>query len=516
MGDFLDNLNFIAIALLWVVGGLIVTWIGISVAGLLASGYERIFAISENIRERKLQTELRAADVLQRLNEAALVRPDLAGNFPLHKDYVLEAGDKLIALAGHKAEMQRTFPNVPNTYSPKWEYENRALPGAQVVTADPAHQLPLVVPDFWQLFTSDKLPESKFLLGYSLEDQTPVEADWGNLYSALVGGQSGSGKSTLIRGLLAQAALKGSQFVVIDPHSESGEQSLAYSIRPLRGFMPFDPAGGTEQIMLDALRYVAGVARARLGDGGHGDRTPLVLVVDELTSILQGRYGDTLRAEMIDGLQQIATESRKVGVFAFGIGQNFHGKDFPTTVRDNFVSMISCHARARVAKTMADDNEFGKIAGSLQTGQAIWQPPSGDFQVFAFPNTTEKHLTLVARQVADNGVWEVDPGSYAPTTGKGGVQVASKQLPLGVHTDENWPTEAPADATRTPRGRHLDAKADARTVTVRDMVLQGVEHTKIIEAVWGVNSQAGRPYRVAKAEFEAMLAGILSSLIGGD
>src|SRR5690606_13578842 len=136
-------------------------------------------------------------------------------------------------------------------------------------------------------------------------------------------GQSGSGKSTLLRCVLAQAAMQGPRFAVIDPHLDAGEESLAHSLQPLQSLMLLPPAG-TEKAISDTLKMITTVARQRLG-GQDSDRTPLILIVDELTSILARGSN---RDELLDPLGLIAQETRKVGIYALAIGQQFQSTLF--------------------------------------------------------------------------------------------------------------------------------------------------------------------------------------------
>ena len=83
---------------------------------------------------------------------------------------------------------------------------------------------------FWQLYQAGQLPSKGFLLGYSLDDDgEAITADWQGLYSSLIGGKSGMGKTTLIRSILAQSALQGGKFIVVDPHHGAGPESTGLS-----------------------------------------------------------------------------------------------------------------------------------------------------------------------------------------------------------------------------------------------------------------------------------------------
>ena len=287
-------------------------------------------------------------------------------------------------------------------------------------------------------------------MGYGLDDNQPVIADWRKLYSALIGGQSGSGKSTLVRCILAQAALQGGRFVVIDPHAGSGDESLAESLQPLHKLMLCAPAADDTQIR-DALGYVASVGRARLA-GQDKDHNPLILVVDELTGLLtRGAVAD----ELLDTLGLISQETRKVGVYCLAIGQQFQAQVMSTPVRNAFVSYISCRTLARYGGVMSGSSEFAKLAEGLTTGQAVWMTPAGELTRLAVPNTTGHHLTLVAKQVESGLYTTTAPAGYLPeveqVTGAVTNQVTSGHHANGSAPDYNQGSNQDARVIRQLR-----------------------------------------------------------------
>jgi hypothetical protein len=427
-----------------------------------------------------------------------LVQPGMDGLLPVNADAIRHDPGAVLNVYLARLESQRTHPNVPHsiTYSPHQSYQNRS--DIQTMGGADVPQLMAPAADFWKLFHADQLPGNGFLLGFDLESNQPVIADWRRLYSALVGGQSGTGKSTLIRCLLAQAALQGASFVVVDPHMDAGDESLAHSLKPLQRLMLTAPAGSDDQIR-GALNFVSGVVRDRLS-GKDANRQPLVLVVDELTGLLSR---SAVKDELIDTLGLITHESRKVGVYAFGIGQNFSGSLFPTEVRNCFVSMLSCRTRRDVARVMSGSNEFGKAVESLTTGQTVWMTPQGDMHRLSVPNTTQHHLELLARQLEANGAFVVDS---APTTG----EVATKRLTDGIQATAN---EQASVATDQPLGSQPSAIPSAKNITITDAKVAHVKRLldqrtpfpNIVAEVWGVRSDQGGKYQAARAELESVI-----------
>ena len=395
-----------------------------------------------------------------------------------------EYNKPLLELNAMRVQTLTPVANVPHTltYAPHLSQKSEA--GAQQQMA-PVNFAPPT--DFFGLFMAGKLPRDRFLVGTSIEDGSEVTATWQNLYSALIGGQSGSGKSTLIRSLLAQSALQGGKFVVIDPHFDAGEESLGASLMPLRNLMLCDVASNDRE-MVAALDYVERIGQARL-HGADSDRTPVVLVVDETTALLQrGNVADRLT----DVLGMIAQETRKVGLFAFCIGQNFSGKVLPTEVRNSFVSFISCRARRDVARVQSGSAEFGEAAAELTIGQCVWMTPSGEMHRVSVPNCTENHLNSVAQSLG-----EITVGS-----------ATSAALPNHFQTTSAEVENAIVEVPRKCGGSGLEVPAEVVTLTpqerlIIEMFRGGESRTKIIRDVFGVTG--GRKFEDAALQMEAAI-----------
>lgn len=349
--------------------------------------------------------------------------------------------------------------------------------------------------NFWSLWTAGELPDNGFLMGHNLSDGAPVYADWKKLYSALIGGQSGSGKSTLIRNVLTQSAIQGGRFIVLDKHYAAGEESLGASLYPLRSRLMCDIAA-TDKQMTEAIKLMRHIGAQRLA-GKDGDKSPVILVVDETTALLS-------RSDIADELKhllgEIAQETRKVGVYALCIGQNFHSKIMDTTVRNSFVSYLSCRTRPDVARVMAGSNEFGKIAGELRTGQCVWMDTNGEMVRIAVPNTTQKHVEMVAREI---------DGSPLGTTGS---TSGSEVVPSGTVDNEIvhcGTSQEPAPEPLVEPASNIVSDA-VKVRMVRDMMANCAGVNEIIRQVWGVQSK-GRAYQSASAELNQIMAHIARS-----
>lgn len=391
----------------------------------------------------------------------------------------VEAGllyDRIFDLLGADVDSRRLPQHVPHSlhYAPHIIDKRPAMLPAPEDVEPPTVDVP--AQDIWQLWTAGLLPDNGFLMGHNLATGEPVLADWLQLYSALVGGMSGSGKSTLIRSVLIQSALQGGRFVVLDRHFGAGPESLGASLQPLRPLMLCDVAANERQ-MIDALRWVLDIGRRRLS-GQDKDESPLILVVDETTAMFQR---SNVANELGTVLGEIAQETRKVGVYALCIGQNFDGKIMPTTIRNSFASFISCRARRDVARVMSGDNEFGKMAAGLRTGQAVWMSTDGDMTRLAVPNATQKHIELVARQcltgVSTESDFSFPQREMTPEPGVIGKDTGTSLEPSFA----------------------IDSRA-LRTVQLFE---EGKTQKEILAEVWGAST--GRKYMDASVEFQNII-----------
>jgi len=218
--------------------------------------------------------------------------------------------------------------------------------------------------------------------------------------------------------------------------------------------------------------------------GKDADRTPLVLIVDETTGLLSR---GAIAAELINVLEMISQETRKVGVYAMCIGQQFSAEVMKSTARNSFVSMLSCRARRSVARVQSDNAQFGQLAATLEVGQAVWLAPTGELRRLAVPNCTQAHLEQVSAVLSATkngaGVWSATPGK---------PDSKPKLLADGE-------PEFQANGTQGETGFPLDEQMQ-RAVT---MFYRGHNFSDIIPTVWNVRS--GRSYQDKINELQSAL-----------
>lgn len=465
-----------------------------------------------DLDERKQNMSIQAATVRNQLF-LETKRSDLVyaadGFMPVSHTTVISGkyDAPLLELNAHRIDAQRPVANVPHTmtFAPHYSAKGGEIHSAEIPEIAQIAQSAALSLDFRQLFESGQLPRKGFLVGFDTASNEPVIASWKSLYSSLIGGQPGSGKSTLIRSLLAQAAMQKSKFIVLDPHYGAGDESLGESLRPLHSLLLCDIAT-TSKEMTSALQYVEGIGKRRLL-GQDTDKTPVVLVIDETTGLLsRGEIADAL----IRTLGFISQETRKVGVFAFCIGQNFTGKIMPTEVRNSFVSFISCRARRDVARVQSGSNDFGVAAEGLAIGQAVWMTPSGETHRLAIPNCTMEHLEAIAGEIT--GVNAENQDLRVNTR----FQAASKPLPTHFQPTSKQLPACIVEAAGSDSGSGLEAGAEAGAEAAQKTEVMSAEERNIVQLFKGGSSRrdickqvfgvtGGRKYDEAASKVEVAI-----------
>lgn len=408
---------------------------------------------------------------------AAFVHPDENGLLPVAKVALLtdSGAHRTIDVHLTKATMVPSHIN----YSPR--YSNTGVAPDSMEQVAQAFQ-----PEtFAQLWQAQKLPTDKILMGYDVATGQPVYATWKQLYSALIGGTSGSGKSTAVRLMLAQSAMQGGQFVIVDPHYESGEESLGASLLPFRSMMPFDVASEEPQ-MIQSLKWIEEVGRQRL-KGENDDRTPLVLIVDEVPGLLEGGYGDGVKEQLKTTLSTVVRETRKVNVYAFAIGQSFQAQIMPSKIRNSFASMVGCSLRKDEARYMSGNSRFANAVDSIVGYQAVWMNPRREITTLAVPNCAEHDIALVASHLG-------------PKTDARAQSAA------------NTPVEATTKAATllTTKAATLDAKGRR----ILDLIASGKSTSEIVMELHGV--KGGRKFAEGAAEVNRVMQYLAAQALGGN
>jgi hypothetical protein len=183
---------------------------------------------------------------------------------------------------------------------------------------------------------------------------------------------------------------------VLDPHGDSGDDSLAGTLAPLASAFVCDPAID-DRAMLAAVRLATDELRQRLRDAKR-ERTPLIVCVDEFSALMRGALGDNLAVLV----EQIAQEGRKVQVFALLAGQVWTAeRSGGTALRDSLASAY-VHRLGRGQARMLLPTDIAPKAEGLNVGQVLLARTSGEVTTATIPLTTGQDLIDVGRRLTDS------------------------------------------------------------------------------------------------------------------
>lgn len=432
-------------------------------------------------------------------------RPDDRGLLPVELAELPQVGAAALG-AFHTARIAEAGrQSVPHSLNFSPHYHRADSAGA--LTA-PALQLP-TAPESSDLLTFAQLLDAgrvgrgnPLLLGYDLDnDGAELLGSWADLYSTATAGLPGTGKTTSQRFFACQTALHGARFVVCDPHLEAGDDSLAATLAPLRSIFLTEPAERPAHI-LDAARYVWGIGDARVR-GKSDDRTPVILWVDELTSLLgRSDVGD----DLAETLEAIAQEHRKVSCFLAASGQIWTAARTSSELRDSLASVL-CHRMKRNQARLLLPTDEAVLVERLATGEAILWRTSGVTSRVRIPNTTAADVRRVGAILEGEPATEsASPGrpiGFRPTSARRGAEAATEAA-----------TEAGAASPLRPHqdGQNGWSVEEARIVA---LLAQGKGPKEIIWELYQV--KGGDAYTIAAQKVRAVLErlAVLAQRAGG-
>jgi hypothetical protein len=344
---------------------------------------------------------------------------------------------------------------------------------------------PPSVPTFGELLDQGKVgPGRPLLLGF--RDGQAIEGSWSDLYSTGVGGMTGSGKSWLVAFLAGQSAAAGARLILIDPHA-GDPQSLATRLAPLAASYMCDVAS-TQAEITSALKLASDKLEGR--KAGKGGVWPLLLIVDEWTSLLRGKLAELLTATALD----YAEQGRKYGCFALLAAQAWQ-VDAAGPVRDRLASHYTMRTRGdqfRYQMGLRGSAPLDTLF--LQPGQAYFLSTRGELGKVCIPQMADADLARVAALIDR--------------------PAAAVGSPFGFHrTGSLATTPAAAVANGKPDGSLMVASEDqatrapgsAEAMHVLDLLHAGNDLPAIVAALRGVKSNEGRRYQTALAEVTDLL-----------
>lgn len=410
--------------------------------------------------------------------------------YPLARQ-ALERGDGFLLelierslLADKTARIEEARkPNVPLhfTYAPK-------ISGQAPDLLDEPEVALTNVPTFADLLgRGDIGPGRPLVLGVGAGGI--VSGGFRDLYSTLVAGQSGTGKSTTQRFFASQAALHDARFIVVDPHSDAGEDSLAATLAPLESRYLCDVADD-ERAILEAVRLASDIGQKRL-HGQDADRRPILVWVDEATGLLgHSKIGPQL-AEL---LETVAQQFRKVGIYCSVSAQIVTASRTggESALRDSMASVI-CHKMRRSQARLILPLDDAATVERLEPGRAIFWRTSGASELIAVPNTTSADCAEVARRLL---------------TGSAPAMERLHERAVGSHsvaTMEPVRSHIGAGSSAVERGDALSAQS-ARVLA---LFREGQDIASIVRTLYGVTSASGSQYQRKSAEVQGLLRAAL-------
>jgi hypothetical protein len=334
----------------------------------------------------------RAVEVVTTNTAAVTLEPDLNGNFPAR----VIAGQLITVAPGN------IIQPVPHSlhYAPNFKSDQatRPLPTDQppAALASGSGNVLATVPTFSELLARAEidLTGQSLLIGYNATTGEALRGTWKDLYSTGIAGMSGSGKSNSTRFIVAQSVLAGSRLMLCDPHGASDEpDTLAATLAPLSDRYLFEPAIKPSEIQA-TLKHAHKLVLDRV-EGRSDDRTPLVLIIDELMNIMRR---DDLADDAEITLQAISQEGRKVRVYAMAISQQWKHDQISTSTRDSFASFFVHRSRRNSVQKILSGDELREVEG-LPAGRAFFYSTRGEQTPLQIPLTTGQDLELLAARL---------------------------------------------------------------------------------------------------------------------
>jgi hypothetical protein len=414
-----------------------------------------------------------------------LVAPTEHGLLPVTLTQV-EAGHlPAAALAAyHQAEYARAAVQpVPVHYSPHIALSSSSQvdrSSATVAPVDVALPSAITIPTFAALLDGGRIGRGQPLcLGVDVSTGDPAWGGWRDLYSAGLGGVQGSGKSWTAVSLLAQSVLNGAGLLVIDPH-EGDSEALSTRLAPLAVSYLADVAAD-EKAILAALKYAQDALRRR--QEGDRDRTPIVVAVDEWTSLLRR---PALRDVLPSIVSDFSQEGRKYGVNCLLLAQRWAVGDVGGGAVRNTLTACYIHRtrkeEARMLSGLGSATPDDTI--TLGPGEAYLVTTRGELRRVATPRMEDRDLHRVAGLLTDS----------SPTM----PRIYAADQPQVIHNAPDGFTASQSVTRLTPE--------QARIV---ELFRAGMDAGAIVTELTGRKSNGGRPYLDKLAEVQAAIRLVL-------
>jgi hypothetical protein len=419
--------------------------------------------------------------------------------------------DTEIILKHHETQLARAteqkFPMLQHlSLSQSQSYHDSSRPQLAAPTAEPEAppQLPSPIPTFGELLDQGTIgPSTPLLLGFDATTGEAIKGSWDSLYSCGIGALQGAGKSWLAAFLLCQSALQGGKLIVCDPHA-GDDESLATRIAALSSVFLCDVASDEREI-LAALQLAKDKLERR--KAGHAARWPIIIVVDEWTSLLRGSAGATLPDLALD----IAEQGRKYNINALLAAQGWTKARAGGDIRNRLTSHYVLRQRRDEARYQLDMDVPDDMR-TLPDATGYLLAVKDDLRKIVIPRMTTADIERVGTMLATTQRAARPLGFQLPQTVQLTPSAGYQQA-----TAANIPT-APMVASGKPDGSLMVASADQATTAagraqtlspeaarVRSLFLAGQNLPAIVKELRGVRSNEGRRYQEALTEITNLL-----------
>jgi len=404
-------------------------------------------------------------------------------------------GDHRYIEAYHVTQLTRAqhAPQLPALASLSYHDSSRPTiaPPAPVEELPP--QLASPIPSFAELLDQGTIgPNRPLILGFDAATGQAIVGSWDSLYSCGIGALQGAGKSWLAAFLLCQSALQGGKLIVCDPHA-GDDESLATRITALSSVFLCDVASDDREI-LAALQLAKDKLDRR--KAGHTARWPIIIVVDEWTSLLRGSAGAALPGLALD----VAEQGRKYNINALLAAQGWTKARAGGDIRNRLTSHYVLRQRsdeARYQLDMAVPDDMRTLPDATGYLLAV----RGDLRKIVIPQMTTADIEQVGAMLATTQRAARPLGFQLPKT-----------VPLVPSAQR--PTAPLPDSSGTAAGQQRDssphvlstAPVSPEAARAVALFLGGQDIPAIVQQLRGIDpSKGGRAYRDAAKEIQSLL-----------
>lgn len=345
-------------------------------------------------------------------------------------------------------------------------------------------------PSFRELLESGKVGKGKPVI-FGMEEGTALTGTWEDIHSAAIAGLTGSGKTTTVRSWICQAALHEARFAVIDTHSGKKNDSLIYTLSPLR-----DQIDYIATVRGKVPEFVTAVEAEldRRTVLGSDDHHLFFLLVEELTSLMKFPEIEKPLARLIE---RIAQEGRGFNMHTLAIGQVWQATRSGGTELRGSLPTSSVHRSKREIARLLIPPDVAIDAPNLGVGNSILSLADGTIHYVATPNTTQEDVIRVAEKIGSENTSQPLRSRFSATSQR---EKSTSQVVEGSFR------EVPAYESPRQENGYSDFNKLAEQ-TERNEVLKladmGWSMSRIIKQVWG--AKGGNAYYEARAKYKEYL-----------